>query len=77
MTSPFFTAYVANRAGDGNRGRYMGLMGTAFTVGMLIGPVGGTWIYARFGPDVLWWGLIGIGAVAGIGFELLGRRRPA
>lgn len=77
MTSPFFTAYVANRAGDGNRGRYMGLMGTAFTVGMLIGPVGGTWIYARLGPDVLWWGLIGIGAVTGLGFELLGRRRPA
>lgn len=73
-TAPFFSAYVANRAGDGNRGRYMAMSGMAFTVGMLLAPVCGTWIYSRLGPDVLWTTFIVIGIVTGVGYELVGRR---
>ena len=59
---PFSNALIARRAGAKNRGRYMGLYTSTWSVAFVIAPLGGTLIYERFGPDILWYtaGAIGI-----------------
>ena len=66
LTSSLTTTFTANRASDRNRGRYMGMINMAFSTAMIIGPATGTWVYDRYGPELLW---IGIGL---LGFLLAG-----
>ena len=71
---PMITAVVADRAGRGMRGRYMGFYTMAFGLAFLLGPFCGTAIYARFGARALWFGIGGMGPALAIGALLL--RRP-
>jgi MFS family permease len=51
--APVSGAYVTGLAPERYRGRYMGLWHSMFSLGMLLGPAAGTWIYGR-SPVTLW-----------------------
>jgi predicted MFS family arabinose efflux permease len=72
MTSlPFLNNFVVKIAPREAQGKYLGLMTSAFQFPMLLGPIIGTYIYAHYGVNTLWYfsGLIGILIL--IGFEHL------
>jgi MFS family permease len=56
LVLPLTNVLVADRAGRTHRGRYMGLYTMTFSVAFVVAPAAGTWIYERFGPNVLWYG---------------------
>lgn len=60
-------AVVADLSPASMRGRYQGALNFTFSVGSLIAPVGGGWVYDAFGGDVLWTlcGLVSLAAAAG------------
>jgi MFS family permease len=60
--APVSGAYVSALAPERYRGRYMGLWHSTFSLGMLLGPAIGTWIYGR-NPGALWWTCGVIGAI--------------
>lgn len=70
LTLPLLSSVVAERASRGNYGRYMGAYTFAYAIAFIIAPGGGTWIYERFGPDPLWFG-IGIFGPALAAYALL------
>jgi MFS family permease len=57
LAMPFVNAVVGHRAGPGNRGRYMGIFTTTFSLSMVVAPLAGTAIYQRLGPEILWYGV--------------------
>ena len=61
--APVSGAYASGLAPERYRGRYMGLMHSMYSLGMLIGPVTGTWIYQR-NPAALWWTSLAFGIAA-------------
>lgn len=63
LVLPQTNTVVAERATAGKRGSYMGLYTVAFSVAFVIAPLGGTWVYERFGPEVLYFGLAGFGVL--------------
>jgi MFS family permease len=67
--APVSGAYVSGLAPERFRGRYMGIWHSTFSVGMLLGPVIGTWMYGR-NPAALWWTCLVIG-VAGAALALV------
>jgi MFS family permease len=71
LVFPFASSFVANRADESNRGKYMGLFTFSFALSFVIGPTAGTLVYENFGPEKLWYacGILGI-FVSG-GFLLL------
>jgi len=68
LTLPVMGGVVANRAGEASRGRYMALFTVAFEGAFVVAPLAGTWVYQELGPQRLWLGCIGIGAVLLAGF---------
>lgn len=63
LTTPLLESFVATRSPVENRGQYMGLFSSAFSVAFVLAPLGGTWIYGRYGYLALWGlcGLLGVG----------------
>lgn len=63
LTTPLLESFVASRSPVENRGQYMGLFSSAFSVAFVLAPLGGTWIYERYGYLTLWGlcGVLGIG----------------
>ena len=51
--APVTGAYVTNLAPELYRGRYHGMWVQMWSIGMLLGPAMGTWIYSR-NPNALW-----------------------
>ncbi len=73
LTLPASNVVVANRAGEGRTGRYVGAYTVAFAIGFLLAPAIGTTVYERYGPSV-WWGVVGgIGVVLPFAYGALGR----
>ena len=68
LAFPLMSAWVANRASNNNRGRYMGAFAVSFGVASTLGPVVGLYIYSHAGPDTVWAISGVIGAVLGIAF---------
>lgn len=66
LALPFLSVVVANRAGPGRIGSYMGLYATTFAAAFVFGPAVGGSVYERAGPDVLWYaiGLLGVALAA-------------
>ena len=62
--APVAGAYVTMLAPERYRGRYMGLYHSMYSLGMVIGPALGTWIYGRSTAS-LWWTSAILGLVAG------------
>ncbi len=73
LTLPLANSVVANRAGAGLTGRYVGAYTVAFSVGFLLAPAIGTAVYERFGALAWWLGVGAAGAVVGVAFAALGR----
>ena len=57
LALPLINAIVADRAGPGNRGRYMGVYTMTFSIAFVFAPAIGTYVYARIGPNILWYGI--------------------
>jgi MFS family permease len=70
---PLTATFIAGRASPENSGAYMGLFTLTFSLSMMISPIGGTWVYNRFGPSVLWYGAGSVGFLAWAGFKAFGR----
>lgn len=62
LTSPLGPAYAARRSSAGNRGRYMGVYVTSFSVAVLIAPIAGMWLYDQ-NPHLVWYAGLVIGGV--------------
>lgn len=54
LVFPLVTGFIANRASDSNRGKYMGITTLTFSLSFVIGPALGTLAYEKLGPDQLW-----------------------
>jgi predicted MFS family arabinose efflux permease len=74
LSLPLIEAAVADRAGAGASGRYMGIFATAFSLAFMLAPALGTAVYGRFGSDALWRATAAAGAVTGLGFWALAPR---
>ena len=79
LTTPLLESFVARRSPVENRGKYMGLFSAAFSVAFVLAPVGGTWVYGRYGYLTLWslCGVLGVRLL--LAFFLLSvavRRQP-
>ncbi len=74
LVFPQFAGFVANRAGDANRGSYMGLFTLTFSLSLVIGPASGTFIYESFGVHTLWYGIGVTGILVWISMRILIRR---
>ena len=68
MILPLLTAFVANRASDRNRGAYLALYNTAFSVAYTGAPFIGTTLYGIVGPRPFWFSIAGFGIVLTLGF---------
>jgi MFS family permease len=73
LSMPITNAVVAERAGTGSVGRYMGAYSLAFSTAFVIGPVVGSAVYQNLGPRVLWLGIGAIGVVLAVAFAALSR----
>jgi MFS family permease len=73
LSMPLLGAFIALRAGSGSQGRYMGLFSFAFSLSMILGPLVGTFVYSRFGPNTLWIGCGVVGALLSSAFFALRR----
>lgn len=73
LFTPFAGGWVANRAGEKHRGKYMGLYTMTWGVGFIVAPASGAWVYEHLGPEVLWYGLGALGALIWTGCEVLRR----
>lgn len=56
LSMPLLGSLIAQRAGSGSQGRYMGVFSFSFSLSMILGPIIGTGVYQRFGPTWLWFG---------------------
>jgi MFS family permease len=73
LSMPITNAVVAERAGSGSVGRYMGVYTLAFSTAFVIGPIVGTAIYQKYSPQVLWFGTGAVGVVLAVAFAALSR----
>ena len=64
-----------NRSNEQNRGRHMGWFGVSFSLAWMIGPIGGSGIYAHFSPAALWFGCGGFGLLLAYGFMRLTKKQ--
>ncbi len=73
LSMPLLGSFIAIRAGPGSHGRYMGLFTFSFSLSMILGPMIGTAVYGKYGPDALWFGCGIAGLLLSIAFTLLSR----
>lgn len=68
LAFPMSVGAVANRAGETNRGLYMGLFTLSFEGAWVFSPILGTWVYQRYGATTLWLGCGVAGLILLAGF---------
>ena len=73
LSLAIISGVVAERAGESGQGRYMGIYSVSFSLAFVLAPLGGTWIYQRFGPEALWYGCGVLGLLLWAAFSALGR----
>jgi MFS family permease len=73
LSMPIANAVVAERAGAGSVGRYMGVYTLTFSTAFVIGPIAGTAIYQHSGPQALWYGVGIAGVFLALAFSALSR----
>jgi predicted MFS family arabinose efflux permease len=66
---PFMNNYYNSRASPHNRGQYAGYYTMAWSLAMVIGPTGGSWIAGHWGFNNLWWIATFICLITGILFR--------
>ncbi|MEK7487462.1 MAG: MFS transporter [Planctomycetota bacterium] len=67
---PLATGFVSNHASDQNRGKYMGSLNFTFSLGSVVAPLVGFWLYSR-SPTLVWECSALVGLVTFIGFYAL------
>ncbi len=81
LVFPLISGFVANRAGDKTRGKYMGMFNFSFSLAIVLSPALGTWVYEALGPTTLWLAAGGMGLIIFSGYvridNLLGREVKA
>lgn len=77
LMGPVIAGWVAGRAGNTHRGRYMGLFTLLFSIAAVVGPLAGTYIMEGFGSTALWSACLAIGAVDCVLLLSVARRVPA
>lgn len=60
---PASNAYVTRLAGDGRLGQAMGMFSATFGVAQVVAPSAGLAVYARFGGDAVWYGVLVLGTL--------------
>lgn len=70
---PLTSAFIANRAPDSTRGRYMGAYILTYSLAFIAGPALGSYLYSHFGPTVLWSSAGVAGVIVFAGFLTLNR----
>jgi MFS family permease len=70
---PLSSTFIANRATEQNRGKYMGLFTFTFSLAFVIGPLAGAWVYDEISPEALWYGMGVAGIFVSIGIKMLAR----
>jgi predicted MFS family arabinose efflux permease len=73
LSMPFANAVVAERAGVGSVGRYMGVYTLTFSTAFVLGPIAGTAIYQNISPQALWYGTGAVGVVLAVALAALSR----
>jgi len=73
MAMPLISTFIASRAPDRSRGKYMGMYTFVFASAFVAGPALGTWIYETLGPFYLWTGLGVIGVIVWAGIRFADR----
>ena len=68
LAFPMSAGAVANRAGEANRGLYMGLYTLSFEGAWVFSPIVGTWVYQAYGARTLWLGCGAVGVILLLGF---------
>ncbi len=63
LESPTRSALTASMAPADSRGRYQSALVMAWGFSTMIAPKLGTWLWEHAGPDVLWFGCLGVGAL--------------
>jgi predicted MFS family arabinose efflux permease len=71
LAMPFMATISVERAGENNRGAYIGLYSIAYSVAHIIAPVLGTTIISAYGFAILWWATGGLALISGIGMYLI------
>jgi MFS family permease len=71
---PTGTTVTANMAPIDMRGRYMGIYGLTWSIGIGVGPVIGGYLSDQIAPVAIWYGGLAIGLAAVVGFLLLNQR---
>ncbi|MEZ4765955.1 MAG: MFS transporter [Calditrichia bacterium] len=71
---PVVAGFVAQRASERHRAKYMGLFSLGFGVSFVIGPTLGTWAYAVVGANEFWYCVGAVGFITLTGFMLVDRR---
>ena len=73
LAAPMMQTWVANRAGEHNRGQYLAAFAMVFSVAHVVAPAMGLWVYEHIGPDWVWHACLFLGALQLIGFWRLAR----
>jgi len=76
IIAPTGTSFTANLSPPDMRGRYMGVYGLTWAVGMGIGPVIGGYLSDRIAPVAIWYSALVFGLIAALAFLLLSRLAP-
>lgn len=66
LSMPAAGALVADRAGEGTRGSYMGVYMLAFACAFVVAPLAGSWVYEHLGPRALWLSCAALGPLLGL-----------
>ncbi len=77
LMMPFSNVIAIERSSPSNRGQYMALYSSSWSVAHILAPVLGMQIAEYWGWMVLWYVLVGFCAVAFVGYRLLERRPTA
>jgi MFS family permease len=69
---PFMITYTIKRAGQQNRGRYLGMYSMAYAAAFILAPFLGTRMISTVGFNELWWaaGLLSLLTAAGFYFTI-------
>jgi len=54
LVFPLLTSFIADRANDAARGKYLGFYNLAFSLAMFVGPAVGAGLYDQVSPTLLW-----------------------
>lgn len=71
LGTPTAGGWVARRAGNLHRGKYMGLYTMTWGLGWIVAPAAGAFLYRTPGPESLWLTAGVLGGLLWAGFELL------